>query len=111
MVLDKYVEMVEAASSPHGNDCIVYMRLGTHSRKRFFDNWESLGVGDSCLNSDRDCGGAVKPCTYDRVTGLFYNVSQEQCGRGYLTLGVRGIRVRLEGMSFGAIINMLLLFK
>jgi len=53
VVFDEYVEMVEAASSPHSNDCIMYMRLSTHSRKRFFDNWESLGVGDSCLNGDR----------------------------------------------------------
>jgi len=76
VVLDEYVEMVEAASSPYGNDCIMYIRLGTDSRKRFFDKWKSLGVSDSCLNSNKGWvvgwgGGAVKPCTYDRVTGLF----------------------------------------
>jgi len=68
MVLDEYKETMEAASSLHSNYCIVYMRLGTHSRKYFFDNWESLVVGDPCLNSHKSwlvCwgGNTVKPCT------------------------------------------------
>ena len=93
VVLDKNIKVVEAASSPHGNDGIMYMRLGTHARKCFFDDWESSMLGDSCLNRDKSWlvdrgggGGAVKPCTYDRIAGLFRALSQEQRSRGYLTL-------------------------
>ena len=84
VVLNEYVEMVEVASAPHSNDCIMYMRLSTHSGKRFFDDWESSEVGDSGLNSDRGWlvrrgGGSVEACSYARVTGLFtLSMSQEQ---------------------------------
>ena len=76
VVLHEYVEMVEATSAPHSNDCIMYVRLSTHSGKRFFDDWESSGVGDSCLNGDRGWlvrrgGGSVEARSYARVTGLF----------------------------------------
>ena len=117
VVLHEYVEMVEAASAPHSNDCIMYMRLSTHSGKRFFDDWESSGVGDSCLNGDRGWlvrrgGGSVEARSYARVTGLVtLGKRQEQQGRGCLTLGAGGIRVRLEGISSAANLNILLLFK